>query len=92
MTVVVSFRPELEARLREAAAVSGKDVPTLVQEAVEEKLSAAAQPKLVPDVSYQQWAEKFNAWMSEVKERAATYPPGYVADDSRESIYEDRGE
>jgi hypothetical protein len=89
MTLVVSFQPDVEARLRKAAAAAGKDVSTLVREAVEEKLAARGTSDS-SNVPYQQWAEEFNAWMNEVKNRSVMYPPGYVADDSRESIYEDR--
>ena len=33
----------------------------------------------------------FEEHMAEVRKRAGRYPPGYEADDSRESIYEGRG-
>ena len=33
-----------------------------------------------------------DAWMADVQKRAHRYPPGFVLDDSRESIYEGRGE
>ena len=31
-------------------------------------------------------------WMAQVQKRAGRYPAGFVVDDSRESIYEGRGE
>jgi hypothetical protein len=34
----------------------------------------------------------FAEWMAQVQERASRYPAGFVVDDSRESIYEGRGE
>jgi hypothetical protein len=34
----------------------------------------------------------FNEWMALARQRANRYPPGFVADDSRESIYAGRGE
>jgi hypothetical protein len=40
----------------------------------------------------QEWVRQFDAWMQEVKARAHRYPPGFVVDDSREAIYEGRGE
>jgi hypothetical protein len=51
---------------------------------------AAASPPsgATPD----EWAQLFDAWMREVAARAGMYPPGFVVDDSRESIYEGRGE
>jgi len=40
MTLSIPFSSDLEARLKERAAASGKDVIRFVQEAVEEKLAA----------------------------------------------------
>ena len=40
MTLHLSLPPEIEARLRERAAATGKDVETFVLEAVEEMLAA----------------------------------------------------
>ncbi len=42
--------------------------------------------------SGQTWATQFDAWMHEVALRARRYPEGFVVDDSRETIYESRGE
>src|SRR5262245_51325869 len=42
--------------------------------------------------SYEEWAKEFHAWMEEVAARAGRYPPGFMVDDSRETIYEGRGE
>lgn len=88
MSVTIPFAPEIEQRLRERAAAAGQDVDTFVREAVEEKLGATSAVAASP----QQRRAAFEAWMREVAGRAAIYPPGYVADDSRESIYEGRGE
>ncbi len=91
MTVTFSLPPETEAKLRDRSIATGKDLPTLVREAVEEKLSAANGAKST-EMPYDRWSTEFTAWMSDVARRAPMYPPGYVADDSRESIYEGRGE
>lgn len=40
MSIMVSFSPEAEAKLRERAASAGKDVSTLVRQIVEERLEA----------------------------------------------------
>ena len=90
MTVYISLPPETEARLRDRAAATGKDVSTLVREAVEEKFSAGNGNSA--GMSYERWSAEFTAWMKDVAKRATMYPPGYVADDSRDSIYEGRGE
>jgi len=39
-----------------------------------------------------EWQREFDAWQRDVQARAHRYPPGYVADDSREGIYRDSGE
>ena len=92
MTVTLTLLPETEAKLRERAAASGKDVSTLVREAVEEKLSAVDAGISATDMPYMRWLAEFGAWMDAVAKRASMYPPGYVANDSRETIYEGRGE
>ena len=38
------------------------------------------------------WKKTFDAWMADIQARANRYPPGFVMDDSRESIYERCGE
>jgi hypothetical protein len=42
--------------------------------------------------SFDDWKKNFDAWMADVHARAHRYPPGFVMDDSRESIYEGCGE
>jgi len=44
------------------------------------------------DVPFDDWKKKFDAWMVDVQGRAHRYPPGFVMDDSRESIYQGCGE
>lgn len=41
---------------------------------------------------YVDWTKKFSSWMAEVQARATRYPPGFVMDDSRASIYQGCGE
>jgi len=85
MTVTFSLPPEVEARLRERAAAAGKDVATLVREAVEEKL-LAGERAAGPARSVEQWEQEFDSW---VRGRP---PVAHPIDDSRESIYAGRGE
>jgi hypothetical protein len=49
-------------------------------------------PSQTPAPSAAQRQEAFAEWMSQVQHRADRYPPGFVVDDSRESIYEGCGE
>jgi hypothetical protein len=86
MTVTISFRPDTEAKLREQAVATGKDVPTLVVEAVEEKFAGGNGIKPPAEVPYEQWVVEFDAWVASHK------PVGHFVDDSRESIYAGRGE
>ena len=51
----------------------------------------AAAPKL-PATSPDEWQRLFDAYLREVAARATCYPQGFVLDDSREAIYESRGE
>jgi hypothetical protein len=85
MTVTILLRPDTEAKLLTRAAATGKDVPTLVREAVEEKLAVSGEAL---DKNGQEWATEFDVWMRDVEGRAGMYPPGYAADDSRENLYD----
>ena len=38
------------------------------------------------------WKRLFDAYLCEVAARAGRYPRGFVVDDSRDAIYEGRGE
>lgn len=87
MTIQINLTPEFEARLRREAAAAGKDVETFAREALEETLVAEVEPaaehvNLTPEQRLAEW----RAWTSSAR------PMGSVVDDSRESIYEGRGE
>ena len=84
----IPFSPDIEAKLLERASAAGKDVGTFVREAVEEKLGAPISAQQTPD----QWKAEFGAWMRDVFARASAYSPEFLVDDSRETIYEGRGE
>ena len=47
------------------------------------------QQAATPSVSYEEWQKRFDAWMKETQARAGRYPPAFVVDDSRETIYGD---
>jgi predicted transcriptional regulator len=91
MTLTISLPPEMEAKLRDRAAATGKDFSTLVREAVEEKLAVNGGGSTSQEKPYDLWLAEFSAWMQAVTDRGKVYPPGFVVDDSRESIYGDRG-
>jgi plasmid stability protein len=88
MTVSLNLPPQTESELRRRAAQEGKDVESFIREAVEARLAGSAIPAprdprpLTP-------AE----WIRELREWAASHPTTtHFVDDSRESIYEGRGE
>ena len=87
MSISVSLSPEIEAWLRREAAATGKDLSTLVQEAVAEKLGGTAgAAQSVSEMPFEHWAARFDAWVAGHK------PVGHFVDDDRESIYAGRGE
>jgi hypothetical protein len=86
MTVNISRPPETEARLRNQAAAAGKDVASLVREAIEEKLASGDSMEPSTGAGYEKWLLEFNSWVSSHR------PVGHFVDDSRESIYSERSE
>ena len=81
--------PETESRLRQRAAALGKDVEDFVRETVEEKL--ATQPESHPSPTAR--AAAWDRWVAHMRQWAQqNLPTGHVVDDSRESIYQGRGE
>jgi plasmid stability protein len=87
MTITVSFTPESEAKLRERAAASGKDVATFVREVVEEKLSSQASAPVSADgATPEQWSAQLHVWA------AGHASLDRIADDDRQSIYAGRGQ
>jgi hypothetical protein len=61
---------------------------TTVEKLVEPVLEQLAQDEL----SSPDRGKALDEWMSLVQQRANRYPKGFIADDSRDSIYEGRGE
>ena len=83
MTLTIEFPAEIEATLRQRATVAGEDMAQLIQRMVAHQLAAESPaPRRAPG----EFAAKMLAWsrLHPVRDR--------VVDDSRESIYEDRGE
>ena len=86
MTVTISLPPETEAELHHQAAITGKDVSTLVREAVVEKLASGTGFRNPNDLPYEQWVAEFDAWAASHK------AVGHFVDDGRESVYAGRGQ
>ncbi|HKD36797.1 MAG TPA: hypothetical protein VKB78_08345 [Pirellulales bacterium] len=84
MVLHLNLSPELEARLVEQSAVTGKSPGALAMEALEEKLAEA--PSFPRHRDHAAWRAKLRAWI-------ALHPAvNHFVDDSRDSIYEGRGE
>ena len=86
MNVSVQFPVDIENALRNTAAAAGKDVETFVRDIVAERLAEEIPSPVGGRLSH----EEFRAKIRElVALRGVTH--GHM-DDSRESIYEGRGE
>jgi len=87
MTLKIPLRPTTEAKLRKRAAAAGKNPEDFVVEVIEESLSSSDEStdhdtSLPPNervTELLKWVESHR-------------PTGHPVDDSRESIYEGRGE
>ena len=86
MTITLTLSPETGSKLRELAAATGKDVPTVIREAVEEKLASEGDASVPSEMPYDRWKAAFDQWV------ASHRPAGHYVDDSREGIYAGRGE
>ena len=86
MTLTLVLPPDIEAKLKEQAAREGKDPQTLVLEAIEETLSSevATTTAMLPVAA---WHARFYALLDSLPRSEAT-----AVDDSRESIYNGRGQ
>jgi hypothetical protein len=86
MTINVTLSPELLAKLRQRADAAQKDIEAYVQEIVEEKLSRPCDADTASILSPGEWSAQWHKWTS-------SHPHvDHFVDDSRESIYEGRGE
>lgn len=78
----LNIRPDLYNRLQQKAEAQRTSVEALV----EPVLDQLAKPENTAD----EGRKAFDEWMALIQKRANRYPPGFVVDDSRESIYEGR--
>ena len=90
MAITLQFTPEMEAKLRERAAAEGKAPAVVALEAVAEKLAVPNGPN--QEAAVQQRLDAWNRFVAAMREHGRRLPPGHFIDDSRESIYEGRGE
>lgn len=86
-SITLELRPDMERKLREQAARTGQTLEALLLRAVEQVAAADPAPASTADqLTPEQRSAEWRAWVASHK------PLPYMADDSRESIYEGRGE
>jgi predicted DNA-binding protein len=87
MTLRIELTPETEAKLRNQAAAAGKDMETVAREAIEDTLAVQE------ELDSRQASLTIERRVAELRAWAASHRKlDYIADDSRESIYEGCGE
>src|SRR5262249_23130298 len=84
MNLTLKLTPEAEAKLKARAASSGKSAEELALEAIDVELSEHAKPP--GRLTRQERIRLFNQWAA--SQKFVSHP----VDDSREGIYEGRGE
>lgn len=85
MTISIEIPPEIEQELRRRAEALGEDLATYVRQVVTESVNETVDPPK-PKRSAEEFARRLDAW-------TALHPVlDHAIDDSRESIYEGRGE
>ncbi len=85
------IKDETYDRLARQAAARNTTVEELVQPVLE-RVAEAVSPDLTRLPTSAEREKALDEWIALVQKRASRYPPGFVADDSRESIYEGRGD
>ena len=85
----VTIPDEVFHRLASRAAMLNMTVEQLIAPLLDFAAESTAQPSTP---SFDDWKKRFDGWMADVRARAHRYPPEFVLDDSRESIYQGCGE
>ena len=87
----LSVPEETFRRLAAKAAALNISVDELVQPALDrlaETDTSSPEPSL--PLTGDAWHAELDAWKRDAESRAGRYPPGFVVDDSRETIYRER--
>jgi uncharacterized protein (DUF2267 family) len=87
MNLTLHLSPEIEARLKEQAVAAGKSLEVIALEVLAERLAASDDDRAAAKLPHDEWNKKFNEMLSGVPASDAEF-----VDDSRERIYEGRGE
>jgi hypothetical protein len=87
----VSVPEDTFRRLSERAAALNISVDELVMPALDRLAEAGtSSPKSLLPLTGDAWRTELEAWKRDAEIRAERYPPGFVLNDSRESIYGER--
>lgn len=89
----VNISDDTYRRLVRRAAARNLSVQALVEPLLD-RLGAAETEATDPNtIPYEEWRKRFEGMIADAQAWSErNLPPGFVVDDSRESIYEDRGE
>ncbi len=88
----IQVKDDTYRRLARRAADQKTTVDDLVEPVLDKLAGPTTAMEPVPFISPEERHKAFDEWMALIQQRADRYPPGFVADDSRESIYDGRGE
>ena len=83
-TITLQLSEDTERRLRAKASTAGKPLETFLHDLVEREAQAITLPPV--ELSHEEWVKEWRAFVDSRPVRPV------IADDSRESIYEGRGE
>jgi hypothetical protein len=88
----LSIPEETFQRLTARAAALNISVDDLVQPALDRLADETGTPALEPTLPLtgDAWRAAMDAWRRDAEALAGRYPPGFVVDDSRETIYRER--
>ena len=87
----ISVAEDAFRRLSERAAALNISVDELVKLALD-RLAESGPVRTEPPLPLtgDAWLAELEAWKRDAESRAGRYPPGFVLDDSRETIYRER--
>ncbi len=88
----IHIKDETYNRLARQAAARNTTVEALVQPVLEQAAQGLSLDQTSPLFAAAEREKALDDWMALVQKRSDRYPPDFAVDDSRESIYQGRGE
>ncbi|MFO0957551.1 MAG: ribbon-helix-helix protein, CopG family [Isosphaeraceae bacterium] len=83
----ITIPDETYRRLSEHAKVVERPVDELIRDVLDQFAKSRPYP---PPLTGEAWLAAMQEWRKAIEERADRYPPGFVLDDSRETMYRER--